>query len=372
MVWRSDANGRISRSLGTLIDQVDARWPKRDRSSDGTIGNAAHQATKSDHNKDSHGIVRALDITNDPANGVNARAIAQAILDSRDTRLSYVISNKQIARSYPKTGTTPWQWSPYTGLNDHTHHCHVSVVSDDKIADDTRPWLLPGANMQKPPNFRSLAGGFFSSTPFDTSIPTSIRTNNPGALNASAWVKSYPGYVGDKVTSMSGASANNTAIFETPEQGVAVWWELMKRYRAAGAITISQIINKYGGTGQDYSAYVKFVVGRMGLPSTYEIKLSGDDATLTKFAKAMWRYEAGKETPLTDAQIAYGFALARKGGGAGAAVGTGVAIGAGGAGVVVANKIKNDGLTAGNVVLIGALMIAAGIGIYFLVKWLRK
>lgn len=367
MTWR------VAKSLETLLAQVNAMSPNRDKSSDGAIGDSRHAATRSEHNPDSNGVVRARDFTHDPVHGIDSRKIAEALVASRDPRILYVISNGQINSSVK----VPWAWRPYTGTNAHTKHVHISVVEDPRLYDDTRPWALPGANMnlpdtQKPPNFRSLAGGFFSSTPFDTSIPTSIRTNNPGALNASAWVKSYPGYVGDKVTSMSGASANNTAIFETPEQGVAVWWELMKRYRAAGAITISQIINKYGGTGQDYSAYVKFVVGRMGLPSTYEIKLSGDDSTLTKFAKAMWRYEAGKETPLTDAQIAYGFALARKGGGAGAAVGTGVAIGAGGAGVVVANKIKNDGLTAGNVVLIGALMIAAGIGIYFLVKWLRK
>lgn len=143
MVWRRDATGRISHSLGALIDQVDARWPKRDKSSDGTIGDARHAATKSGHNKDSKGIVRALDITNDPAHGVNAREIAQTLLDSRDARLSYVISNRQMARTYPRAGTTPWKWAPYSGLNDHREHCHVEVVSNDGLADDTRPWTLP-------------------------------------------------------------------------------------------------------------------------------------------------------------------------------------------------------------------------------------
>ncbi len=149
MVWRGDASGRVAKSLLTLIDQVDARWPTRMRTNDGTIGDAAHAATKSDHNKDSKGIVRALDITNDPAHGVNARAIAQALLDSRDPRLSYVISNGQMARTYPHAGTTPWQWSKYTGPSPHTEHCHVSVVSDDR-ADGTKPWALPGASSTQP------------------------------------------------------------------------------------------------------------------------------------------------------------------------------------------------------------------------------
>jgi hypothetical protein len=33
---------------------------------------------------------------------------------------------------------------------------------------------------------------------------------------------------------------------------------------------------------------------------------------LTKFAKAMFRYEAGRETPLSDQQISVGFRMARE------------------------------------------------------------
>lgn len=161
-------------------------------------------------------------------------------------------------------------------------------------------------------NFGSLvAGGYFSATPFDKSIPASIRTNNPGALNVAPWIKSAPGYIGDRVTSMSGAEANSTAIFSAPEYGVSAWLTLLQKYRVAGATTVSAIINRYGGGGQDYSSYVSALATWTGLGEQTEILLDGDDETLLKFAKAMFRYEAGQPTPLLDAQILYGFNLAR-------------------------------------------------------------
>jgi len=142
-VWRGDASGHVAKSLLTLLDQVNARFPNRSTVDDGTIGNEAHQATKSDHNKDRKGVVRALDLTNDPAHGFVARQLAQQLLDSRDNRLSYVISNNQMARTYPREGTIPWQWSKYTGPSPHTEHCHVSAVGNDVLAEDPRPWSLP-------------------------------------------------------------------------------------------------------------------------------------------------------------------------------------------------------------------------------------
>jgi uncharacterized protein (TIGR02594 family) len=160
-------------------------------------------------------------------------------------------------------------------------------------------------------NFKSLVdGGYFSATPFDKSIPASIRTNNPGALNVAPWIKSAPGYVGDMVTSMSGAEANSTVIFSAPEYGVSAWLTLLQKYRVAGATTVSAIINRYGG-GQDYSSYIAQVAVWSGLGGQTEILLDGDDETLLSFAKAMFRYEAGQPTPLLDAQILYGFNLAR-------------------------------------------------------------
>lgn len=160
-----------------------------------------------------------------------------------------------------------------------------------------------------PISYRSLIpGGFYSSNPTDKSVPVSIRTNNPGAVNGAAWEKDMPGYL----TSIKFDGKNDTTVFETPEHGVAVWYTLMQKYRDKGVVTVGDIIGRYGG-GQNYSPYANFVADRLGVGVTKEIPLVGDDALLLKFARAMFRYEAGREHPMTDAQILYGFGLARKG-----------------------------------------------------------
>lgn len=154
------------------------------------------------------------------------------------------------------------------------------------------------------PNYRSLIGGFFAK-PDDRTLPVSIRSNNPGAINGAAWERSEPGYV----TEIKYDGKNNTTIFETPEQGIAVYWKLLQKYRSGGADTVGEIIHKYGG-GQDYSGYLKMVAQWTGFGASKPVDLE-DDSVLLPFAKAMFRYEAGRPIPWSDAQILYGFDLAR-------------------------------------------------------------
>lgn len=157
-----------------------------------------------------------------------------------------------------------------------------------------------------PVKYRSLVkDGFFSSNPFDRSVPASIRCNNPGAINGAAWEKTYPGYV-DTVETTPG---NKTTIFEAPEFGVAVWWELLRRYAARGIDTVGGIINQYGG-GQDYSGYLRFVTARTGFSARKKVNLDDDDMLLS-FGRAMFHYEAGRATPLRTEQVLYGLRLGR-------------------------------------------------------------
>ena len=121
-------------------------------------------------------------------------------------------------------------------------------------------------------NYRSLIGGFFSSTPMDKSSgPVTIRTNNPGAINGAPWETTYPGYVGTVETT----PGNKSAIFEAPEYGVGAWWTLLRNYNLTNTSTVQDIITRYGGT-QDYSAYVQFVVKRTGLTPGTTIDLNED------------------------------------------------------------------------------------------------
>jgi Putative peptidoglycan binding domain len=152
--------------------------------------------------------------------------------------------------------------------------------------------------------YRALvSGGYYSANPFDRTLPVSIRCNNPGAVNGAAWERQYPGYV-DTVETTPG---NKTTIFEAPEYGVAVWWELLRRYARRNVTTVGQIITAYGG-GQDYSAYVNFVARKTGFNARKKIALD-DNVGLLSFGKAMFHYEAGRPTPLKDEQIDYGIRL---------------------------------------------------------------
>lgn len=165
--------------------------------------------------------------------------------------------------------------------------------------------------------YHSLVPGGFFANPDISAYNWSIRSNNVGAINGATkdghpvkWVQDFPGFV--KTVVIGGG--NPIAIMETPEQGVALWWTLLKRYRDRSiwnppVSTVQGIVNRYGG-GQDYSAYVKFVCDRTKFAPSKMVDLN-DDATLLALCRAMGRYEAGVESPLTDEQFRYGFRLAR-------------------------------------------------------------
>ena len=127
---------RVARSLIVLRDQINAAYPDRSRASDGTIGDAAHAASFSDHNPDRYGIVRALDITHDPGHGCVIDQLTDAPVARRDERISYLIANRLITG--PEYG---WGWASYDGADPHTNHLHLSVV-DDQRADDIQPWSI--------------------------------------------------------------------------------------------------------------------------------------------------------------------------------------------------------------------------------------
>lgn len=120
---------RIANSLATLRAQYNALYPQRSKKSDGWIGDAAHQARVSDHNPDANGVVKAFDLTHDPAHGVDCNAEAEKVIT--DSRVHYIIWNRRIRYQ-------GGQWQPYSGTNPHTLHMHVSVTSAG--ADQPQEW----------------------------------------------------------------------------------------------------------------------------------------------------------------------------------------------------------------------------------------
>lgn len=142
MAWR------LVKSLDTLRSQVRAAAPRAvppatPTGSWGTIGDAAHSSS-SDHSPHVYAalgpvpVVCAADFPHAPALGLDAGAFTEALRQSRDPRIAYVIFNGRIFSST----NTPWIWRTYTGGDQHRTHWHVSVVHT-AAADDTSPWRMP-------------------------------------------------------------------------------------------------------------------------------------------------------------------------------------------------------------------------------------
>jgi hypothetical protein len=148
-------NWRLAKSLEQLREEINEQFPNRSRASDGSIGDAKHASRNSDHNpwvydREGQPVVTAIDITNDPVNGLDSEQLAEALLASRDPRIKYVISNKKIASGW-HDGPKPWSWRKYGGKNAHNHHVHISVEDSEGLFDNDKSWSLDiGAPKGKP------------------------------------------------------------------------------------------------------------------------------------------------------------------------------------------------------------------------------
>ncbi|WP_328345624.1 peptidoglycan-binding domain-containing protein [Micromonospora sp. NBC_00421] len=130
----------LAPTLRLLRDEVDRRWPHRDRASDGWIGDAAHQAGTSDHNPDADDrSVNALDIDRD---GIDPVLVIRKCIAHPSTQ--YVIFDRTIwSRS---RGFAP---ARYTGSNPHDKHLHVSVSHQRALERSDRSWGIVAAPVPK-------------------------------------------------------------------------------------------------------------------------------------------------------------------------------------------------------------------------------
>lgn len=145
-------------------DQMNHRFPNRDKSSEGTIGDQAHAVEASSHNPDLTGHpeyrdgdkideVRAIDFDKDlrdPSGATMENLVQIWIKAARAGKMSWVryfIYNGRIW--HRKDGFLTHK---YTGSNKHTDHCHVN--SDFTQAADTikgTDWLLGDPAKPTPP-----------------------------------------------------------------------------------------------------------------------------------------------------------------------------------------------------------------------------
>jgi hypothetical protein len=155
------SNWQLTQGLKNLRDQVNAAFPNRDKASDGTIGDTAHQAETSGHNPDdtsgarpewngdpdSTPEVRAWDMDSDLR---AAPATAQQLVDhlralpGLSSVLRYMIFSRKIYRA-----SNGWRPEEYTGASAHTEHIHFSgaqtQAADNNTSFDYRLEEIPVA-----------------------------------------------------------------------------------------------------------------------------------------------------------------------------------------------------------------------------------
>lgn len=152
----------LAPALITLRAEVNAKYPKRDKASDGAVGDTSHAARVSDHNPcrackgRSRGIVRAIDIDVSPDGNPDADLAAEVLRAAIGSPLVWYVIHK--GKIYSRTHG--WQARVYTGAA-HNEHVHVSLNGANNISGDpgnfsTASWGIskggkPPAKDPRPP-----------------------------------------------------------------------------------------------------------------------------------------------------------------------------------------------------------------------------
>lgn len=139
--------------LRALFMEFDRIAPSRNRASDGSIGDAAHQKEVSDHNPDETGSVpihdadhlnevHAIDVDNNlRESDLTMEKVVQFLLgrcrSGAEKRLRYIIYNRRIW-----SASSGWVQKAYSGPSPHTEHAHFSASYDTLLEASMASWHL--------------------------------------------------------------------------------------------------------------------------------------------------------------------------------------------------------------------------------------
>lgn len=185
--------------LVQLREEINAKWPGRDRTSDGAKGDAAHAARKSDHNPNAAGVVCAIDVDED---GIDCPWLVEHVRQLGalgDPRVGYVIYEGRIAG--PKS--RGWEWREYDGVNPHEHHAHVSANQAATGYTRTGSWGVSTAVLQPSGGHVTMTQPVKSTCPGITRPGDGLRPKAPSEVTkayqrllvAAGYLPNVPGSV---------------------------------------------------------------------------------------------------------------------------------------------------------------------------------
>lgn len=168
----------LNPALSRFRAAVNVAYPQRDKTSDGTIGDPAHQATTSDHNPDpvgepDAGSVDAWDMDVDLRSDDDAAAIEELkrVFQTHESS-RYWIHNRQIA-----SRSTGWRRAAYTGSNPHDKHVHWNTRESHE--NSTAPWTIKGGDVSLTPGQEGALGVAYQAG--HSAITGEVRTPAAGS-----------------------------------------------------------------------------------------------------------------------------------------------------------------------------------------------
>ena len=224
----------VAGSLQQLLLQLNNLAPRRNKASDGSIGDAEHASRSSDHNPWYRRTVTARDFTHDPRGGLDCNWLAQALINSGDPRIKYIIWNKRIWER--STG-----WKAYHGINPHTHHLHLSVEANPSC-ESKAPWNLGRSTVPTVPPSNVLRKGDKGDRVRELQVKLNIHADGDFGSTTEAAVKEFQRKNGLEADGVVGPAtwAKINAVSAPPPAAPIARPTLRKGDKGAGVSLVQQ------------------------------------------------------------------------------------------------------------------------------------